>query len=67
MARIVSEMHGRRRNSPTVLPQLNSGHRSMDNVSCVLSVASDGQTTDDPMMGWCHTSLNDIKIGSGMF
>ena len=63
MARIVSEMHDRRRYNPAVQSQLNPGQRSMDHVSHVSSVASDVQTTDDPMIGWCHIGLNEIKIG----
>jgi len=66
MARIVSEMHDRQRYGVAVPSQLNPGDRSMDHVSQVSSAASDVQTADDPVIGWCDTGLNEIKTGSGV-
>ena len=51
MARIVTEMHNRQWYSSTVQSQLNPGRTSLHHVSDASSLASDVETTDDPVIG----------------
>jgi len=53
MARIIREMHDRQYYSPAVQSQLNPDGRLVDHASEASSLASDVETTDDPLIGLC--------------
>jgi len=51
MARIVCEMHDRQRHIHAVQSQLNPGRTLLHHVSDASSLASDVESTDDPVIG----------------